>query len=77
MTATRLFKENESETTKGFSEVAKGKICGFCGVTKWNKVPAIWKEIEKNQSDQDLRAILKRHWNNNQTNLNSMYYKIY
>lgn len=44
----------------------KGKFCCFCG-----------RKLRQQKTDEDLRAVLQKHWDQNQTNLNAMYYSIY
>jgi hypothetical protein len=78
LTAMRMMKDNESEgATKPFSDILKGKIMGFCGTTKWSSVQQIWAEVEKVKSDEDLRALIQKHWRKNEMNLNTMFYGVY
>jgi hypothetical protein len=61
--AMRMMQEQESDTIhKGFTEVQRGALQGFCMATMWDKVPMIWKQIEKCKSDMDLRRVLTRKW---------------
>ena len=61
--ALRIFQQNMSDSHyKRFTEIQKGAIMGFCGVTSWKDVPGIWKEIETTKSYEDLRRVLQRHW---------------
>ena len=56
---TALSANNLSEgTTKGFTDVQKGKLMGFCQVLAWRDMPQIWKDIEKTKTDEDLRMVL-------------------
>ena len=61
-TAIQMMRDQESDPNhKPFSNMTKGKLMGLCGVTKWCKIPSIWKEIEACKTDKDFRTILKRH----------------
>ena len=76
--AMRLFKENVSEGPhKRFTDVQKGAIMGFCGITSWNNISPVWKDIESSKSDADLRRILAKHWGKNKNNLSIMFYDIH
>ncbi len=44
--ALHIFQQNMSDSHyKRFTEIQKGAIMGFCGVTSWKDVPGIWKYI--------------------------------
>ena len=69
--ATRAFGDNKSNgPTKGFSNIQKGKLMGWCGVTTWQYMPRIWKAIKKARTDKDLRFILQQEWDKYKTRLN-------
>ncbi len=68
---------NPNSQTKGFTEVQKGKLMGWCGFMAWKDMPQIWKDIKKAKSNEDLRVILAQYWDKHQGNLNVQYYSIY
>ena len=59
----RTREQNLSEPGKGFSPMVKARIQGFCEARTWDEVPKIWHEIEKCKTDEEVKAILERHWN--------------
>ena len=60
--ATRHTEERVSTAYKRFTGAQQAKICGFCVVITWDKVPKIWKDIENTRTDVELMDILKRAW---------------
>ena len=77
MTALRLFQDNFTKDKKGFTNIQKGKIMGWSGVTRRSKVAAIWSEIETAKSVEDLRVVLSGAWDKNKSDLDMMFYDIY
>ena len=75
----RMCAENRSaeEKAKGFTDVQKGKLMGWCGVTRWANMPQIWHRIEEAKTEDDLRVILEQEWSKNRGNLNVQFYDIY
>ena len=74
----RLSAKNLSEgTAKGFTDVQKGKLMGFCQVLAWRDMPQIWKDIEKTKTDEDLRVVLGEYWARYKRDLNVNFYDIY
>ncbi len=49
--AVQFFGDNTSDAQKGFSNVQKGNLMGWCVVTQWKDMPPIWHKIEKAKSD--------------------------
>ena len=78
LSAMRMFNDNSSDTMhKSFTDAQKARVMSACCVTKWCDVPGIWHEVEKCKSDEDLRDVLSRHWAKYETNLTSIFYKVY
>ena len=74
MAAMRALKDNTSDSMyRAFTNTEKGKIMGFCGVTKWCNVPKIWHNIEGAKSDEDLKHILQTAWGKFETDLNRLF----
>ena len=51
--AMRIYQENATDDPykKRFTDVPKGSVMGWCGVTSWAQVPKIWREIENSKSE--------------------------
>jgi hypothetical protein len=77
--AMRIYQENATDDPykKRFTDVQKGSVMGWCGVTSWAQVPKIWREIENSKSVKDSRKILRRHWARNRVSLHTLYYDIW
>ena len=59
----RHTEDTSDSVFKRFSSAQKAKICGFCGVTHWNRVPLIWKAIEATKDKTELRDLMTAKWN--------------
>jgi hypothetical protein len=75
--AMRLNAEQNSDTVyKRFTANQKAAVCGFCGVTSWRQVPEIWHQIEKTKSEEELRKILVKRWQQLSGDPNVMFYDV-
>ena len=78
MTAIRLFNDNLSTLSHmSFNDLQKGKFMGWCGITRWCDVPRILMYVAATKTDDDLQTVLAKHWGQNKSSLNSMFYSVY
>ena len=75
--ARRVAEAHRDSDYKRFSDTQKATLMGLCGVESWDDIPNFWKEMERTKSEEDLRVLLTRRWNEGKEDIELSTYDVF
>ena len=75
--ARRVAEAHGDSDYKCFSDTQKATLMGLCGVERWDDIPNFWTEVERTKSEEDLRVLLTRRWNDGKEDIELSIYDVF